>query len=88
MGLQLVVPLTIIPIIVPFIYGIRIPALIILCIGCVDDVLLNAAFGTFALLYSAIAYFISLKGVRFDRPKLYISIAIVLYTISNILFSP
>jgi cell shape-determining protein MreD len=86
MGTTLVVPLTIIPVFIFFIYGLKVPAISILCLGIIDDVLSNAVLGTFAFLYSVIAYFLSIKGRKFDRPKLYICITITLYTALNILF--
>lgn len=53
-------PLTSLAIFYCFIFNFQIPAVLIFIIGLTDDLLLNSILGTYALLYSLMAYVLNL----------------------------
>ncbi|MDR2075077.1 MAG: hypothetical protein LBP31_02535 [Holosporales bacterium] len=75
MGCYLVIPATALPLATFMIFKHRIPAVVIVALGIMDDFMVNYHPGTCATLYSVIAYLISInwKNVHNHMRLIYIS---------------
>lgn len=65
-----------------FIFNCQIPAVLIFLMGLIDDILLNSVLGTYALLYSLIAYFLNLD-LNLNQKKILNIIAIAVFLLVN-----
>ncbi len=52
-----------------FILGYQIPVIFVFTIGLIDDILLNSILGTYALLYSLMAYFLN-SNINLKQKKI------------------
>lgn len=84
-GITFFIPITILPIFCAFIFGYRIPALVILAIGVVDDAMLNVPIGVFSLVYLFVVYIILTFLKNPSNPMASVYIFAVLYTVVNFL---
>lgn len=84
-GFRFFIPITVLPVFCFFVFGYKIPASVVLAIGVLDDVMVNVPIGTFALLYSSIAYIISVFRQKNINSILFVYIFSGLYIVVNFL---
>lgn len=84
-GIRFYVPITVLPIFCSFVFGYRLPAIVVLSMGVIDDAMLNMSIGTFALVYSSVAYLTSAYGRRPSNPIWLFYIFSTLYVAVNFL---
>jgi len=79
-------PLTSLAIFYCFIFNFQIPVVLIFIVGLTDDLLLNSILGTYALLYSMIAYVLNLDFTPKQRKVLNIFAITIFLFINYITF--
>ncbi|MDR1488720.1 MAG: hypothetical protein LBI26_03195 [Holosporales bacterium] len=82
----LFIPITLFLIFTFFIYGYRLPASMIVFLGIIDDIFLNTNFGIIALIYSLLAYFLSIKQTEYGNPNKLFYWAAGIYVIINLVY--
>ncbi len=82
-GVYFFIPLTILPVAIFFTFGYKIPALLIIALGILDDVMTNSPLGTFAVTYSIISYILATVCSKTNSPTRLIYIFSGIYIVVN-----